>query len=195
MINRGYFLITDISGYTTFLTQSELDHAQHIIEALFASQLESIKPPLKVSNFQGDAILCYVPADSLENGKRMFEQVNDIYRAFADKMAEMMIDPPCSCKACSQISTLDLKIFVHFGEYLVKKMGDREEILGSDVILAHRLMKNNVKEKTGLDSYLLMTDSAFRQLGVDDPGIELINHSQSYEHIGDVPMYISPLIG
>ncbi len=193
MIDKGYFLITDITGYTTFLTQSELDHAEHIIEALFESQLASIKPPLVVSNFQGDAILCYVPADALDSGRVMFDQVSDIYRAFADKMAEMLIDPPCSCNACSQISTLDLKIFLHYGEYLVKKMGEREEILGSDVILAHRMMKNDVKEKTGLDSYLLMTEAAFQEIGIEDPGIELIDHSQSYEHVGEVKMLVSPL--
>jgi len=28
MAKKGYFILTDISGYTEFLTRSELDHAQ-----------------------------------------------------------------------------------------------------------------------------------------------------------------------
>jgi hypothetical protein len=28
MANKGYLIITDISGYTEFLTKSDMDHAQ-----------------------------------------------------------------------------------------------------------------------------------------------------------------------
>ena len=58
---RGYFVISDISGYTQFLTQSELEHAKGILEALFKAIIARIEAPLAISNFQGDAILCYAP--------------------------------------------------------------------------------------------------------------------------------------
>ena len=35
MANKGYFILTDISGYTEFLTRSELDHAQDALQNLF----------------------------------------------------------------------------------------------------------------------------------------------------------------
>ena len=35
MIQDAYFIITDISGYTAYLTKSELDHAQDILKTLF----------------------------------------------------------------------------------------------------------------------------------------------------------------
>ena len=34
MAQKGYLLIADITGYTIFLTSSELDHAQGILDAL-----------------------------------------------------------------------------------------------------------------------------------------------------------------
>ncbi len=40
MAEQGYLLIADITGYTRFLTGSELDHAQGILEGLFAVILE-----------------------------------------------------------------------------------------------------------------------------------------------------------
>ena len=63
MVQKGYFIITDITGYTAYLTKSELDHAHEILKSLFDAQIENIKPPLVVSNFQGDAILSYAPED------------------------------------------------------------------------------------------------------------------------------------
>lgn len=193
MIEKGYFIITDITGYTIFLTHSELDHAHHIIQALFDSQLKTIGEPLKVSNFQGDAILCYVPEESIEDGTLLTEQIESIYTAFDEQMAAMQVDPPCGCNACANIAMLDLKIFVHYGEYMVKAVGDRDELLGSDVIVAHRMMKNDVPEKTGIKSYLLMSKVASDHPGVTNERKERLKYSETYEHIGEVPMYVSQL--
>ena len=192
-VENGFFLITDITGYTLFLTESELTHAHHIIQALFDAQLKAIKSPLRVSNFQGDAILCYAVDASIQEPDFIFQQVNQIYRAFSNSMAAMQVDPPCGCTACSNIKTLDLKIFLHYGDFILKSVGDRQEILGSDVILAHRMMKNDVVEKTGIQSYLLITKPAFNRLEIDPGEIDLQPYSQSYEHIGKVEMLVGQL--
>ena len=39
MASKGYFIITDISGYTEYLTRSELDHAHAILQSLFDAQM------------------------------------------------------------------------------------------------------------------------------------------------------------
>ena len=61
MVKKGFFILTDISGYTEFLTKSELDHAQDTLQALFDVQLANIKHPFVISGFRGDAIFLYVP--------------------------------------------------------------------------------------------------------------------------------------
>ena len=38
MAQQGFLLIADITGYTMFLTRSELEHAQGILDALFKSR-------------------------------------------------------------------------------------------------------------------------------------------------------------
>lgn len=192
MIKKGFFIITDITGYTIFLTKSELDHAHHIIQALFESQLDVIAAPLQISNFQGDAILCHVPEETVGQGVDLLHQVDAIYDAFAAKIAEMQVDPPCGCNACSNITMLDLKMFIHYGEYLVKTVGTSDEIIGSDVITAHRMMKNDVQEKTGIHSYLLITETALTKLGLEDDS-KFVDYSQNYEHIGEVAMAVTQL--
>lgn len=193
MIDTGYFIITDITGYTSFLTQSELDHAQHILNALFDSQLKTIESPLVISGFRGDAILCYVPEKAAKDGQKIYDQINKIYAAFVSKIDEMQIDPPCHCRVCSTISLLDLKIFVHYGEYLLQKMGDSEELLGSDVIVVHRMMKNNVVKTTGIKSYLLTTANAFEHLGIEAIKSDFVKHTESYEDVGKIDLLVAPL--
>jgi len=192
MIKKGYFIITDITGYTIFLTETELDHAHHIIHALFESQLDVIGAPLQISNFQGDAILCHVPEETVGQGADLMHLVDAIYDAFSAKIAEMQIDPPCGCNACSNITMLDLKMFMHYGEYLVKTVGTSDEIIGSDVITAHRMMKNDVPEKTGIHSYLLITETALKKLGLENAS-KFVDYSQNYEHIGEVAMNVTQL--
>ncbi|HXQ32739.1 MAG TPA: hypothetical protein VN843_01835, partial [Anaerolineales bacterium] len=65
MANKGYFILTDISGYTEFLTKSELDHAQDALQNLFDVQLAHIKYPFVISGFRGDAIFMYVPETNI----------------------------------------------------------------------------------------------------------------------------------
>ena len=59
-----YFVIADITGYTAFLSQTALDHAEGILKTLFDTLLETLRPPLVVSNFQGDAILSHASEGS-----------------------------------------------------------------------------------------------------------------------------------
>jgi len=51
MADKGYFIITDISGYTEYLTKSELEHAHAALQGLFDAQLANIKFPLHISDF------------------------------------------------------------------------------------------------------------------------------------------------
>jgi hypothetical protein len=193
MAEKGFFLITDISGYTSFLSQSELEHAQHIIEELFSCQLKTLDEHFKVSNFQGDAILSYLPLQPDGNGQLIIDNSRALYRAFNEKIAQMKVAPPCHCKACSTIDLLDIKMFLHFGEYLVKRLGEREELMGQDVIIAHRMMKNSVVEKTGIASYLLVSEAAREQIKADIEHIPALDYADSYEHIGHVNMSVIPL--
>lgn len=40
MANNAYFIITDISGYTEHLTESELEHAHEILQSLFDARMK-----------------------------------------------------------------------------------------------------------------------------------------------------------
>lgn len=75
----------------------------------------------------------------------------------------------CECNACRRIPDLDLKVLIHYGDYLRQDVGGIAELLGSDVNLAHRLLKNHVSEATGWRAYMLFTEQSRAHLGVSLP--------------------------
>ena len=193
MANKGYFVITDISGYTEYLTGSELDHANEILQSLFDAQLKAVKHPFIISGFRGDAIFMYVPETNFVQSQSFIEALENFYIVFADTLQQMQYNTTCTCRACKNMSMLDLKMCTHYGEYLVQKLGDREELLGADVIVPHRMLKNHVIEKTGIKSYALFSDVAVQKLDLAEYCQSLIPHSETYEHLGEVRMCVHDL--
>ena len=193
MANKGYFIITDISGYTEYLTGSELDHANEILQSLFDAQLKAVKHPFIISGFRGDAIFMYVPETSFVQSQSFLEALENFYIVFADTLQQMQYSTTCTCRACKNMSMLDLKMCIHYGEYLIQKLGDREELLGADVIVPHRMLKNHVIEQTGIKSYALFSDVAANKLDLLEYCGKVIPHVESYEHIGEVPMCVHDL--
>lgn len=193
MANKGYFVITDISGYTEYLTGSELDHANEILQSLFDAQLKAVKHPFVLSGFRGDAIFMYVPETNFIQPQSFLEALENFYIVFEDTLQQMQYHTTCTCRACRNMSMLDLKMCIHYGEYLLQKLGDREELLGADVIVPHRMLKNHVIEKTGVKSYALFSDVAARQLNLSEYCDDLVPHTETYEHIGEVPMCVHDL--
>jgi hypothetical protein len=44
----------------------------------------------------------------------------------------------CDCNACANLGTLDLEFIVHHGEFLIQSIGTNQELVGDEVIVAHR---------------------------------------------------------
>jgi hypothetical protein len=133
MPQHGYLLIADITGYTLFLTESELEHAHGILETIFNSLLDELKEPLTLSNFQGDAILVYVPEEDVPQGQILLEAIERLYCSFANTLAALQRNTACICNACRNINHLDLKFVVHYGTYLLHTLAGRQELQGPDV--------------------------------------------------------------
>ena len=112
---------------------SELDHANETLQSLFDAQLAHIKFPLHISGFRGDAIFMYVPEKDFISPQSLVETLENQYIVFSETLQQMRLNTTCPCRACQNMKLLDLKMCVHHGEYLIQKLGDREELLGDDV--------------------------------------------------------------
>ena len=122
-------------------------------------------PPLIISKLEGDAVFSYAFEGDAVSGQTFVELVEDTYVEFRKTVDLMVLNNSCQCNACANVSSLDLKFVIHHGEFLIQKVGKFEELVGPDVNLIHRLMKNSVVEDTRISAYCLYTDEARRHLG------------------------------
>jgi Protein of unknown function (DUF2652) len=193
MANTGFFIITDISGYTEFLTKSEIDHAQEAIQSLFEVQINNIKHPFVISGFRGDAIFMYLPDSNFAVPQTVLESLENLYFVFTDTLRQMQFNTTCTCRACKNMKNLDLKMVIHHGEYVIQKLADHEELMGADVIIPHRMLKNHVIEETGIPCYALFSEEAADALHLTELAGPLVSHTETYEHIGEVKMQVLDL--
>jgi carbon monoxide dehydrogenase subunit G len=177
-------LIADISGYTRFLQASELDHARGILTDLLGVLVDQTRPPLVISRLEGDAVFSYQL--STVSGQTVVEMLEATYVAFRRAIELIVLNTTCECNACANVGTLDLKFFVHHGEFALQQIGERRELLGTPVNTAHRLTKNTVKEKTGITAYTLWTDAAFQALDLTELGKAWVPHREVYDDVGQV---------
>jgi hypothetical protein len=193
MAQQGFLLVADITGYTMFLTRSELEHAQGILDALFKSIFAEIKPPIMLSNLQGDAALTYLPDANLPQRQFPLDAIERIYCSFANTLGAMRLNTTCTCNACRNMNLLDLKFFLHHGTYATQEMAGRTELQGAEVIRLHRLMKNSVTAATGIKAYALVTEQAADAIGLPDFFAGAIRHVENLDGFGETVCYVYDL--
>jgi hypothetical protein len=193
MAQQGFLLVADITGYTMFLTRSELEHAQGILDALFKSIFAEIKAPIILSNLQGDAVLTYLPDANLPQRQFPLDAIERIYCSFANTLGAMRLNTTCTCNACRNMNLLDLKFFLHHGTYATQEMAGRTELQGAEVIRLHRLMKNSVTAATGIKAYALVTEQAADAIGLPDFFAGAIRHVENLGEFGETACYVYDL--
>lgn len=181
---HGYLVLADISGYTSFLAGTELEHAHEILTALLETIVAKFKTLLTVSKLEGDAVFAFVSESNLSRGETLLELIESTYVAFRDYADAAYRRTTCPCKACRAIPSLDLKFLTHHGDYIVQNIAGIRELVGSDVNLIHRLLKNHVAENTGWKAYALFTEKSLEHLQMAPA--DLHRQVETYEHLGDV---------
>ncbi|MBI3732665.1 MAG: DUF2652 domain-containing protein [Chloroflexi bacterium] len=188
---HGYFVLADISGYTSYVAHTELEHSQAVLTELLELLVTRLTTLLTLHKIEGDAVFAYVPESQLFRSETLLELVESTYVAFRDRVEGVVRHSTCDCSACNAISTLDLKFIIHHGDYIVQKVTGINELVGSDVNLIHRLAKNHVADATGWRAYLLVTEKCFQHFGMD--ATQMHRQVESYEHLGEVVTYSSDL--
>ncbi len=188
----AYFVIADISGYTSFLAGVELDHAQDIIADLMDTVVKGLRPPFRLAKFEGDAAFVYAATAKID-GSMLQDIIESAYFTFRRRLRDIRQASVCECKACAAMGDLDFKFVAHHGEMVKQKMGGREELAGRDVIVVHRLLKNTVSEKVGDRAYALYSDACVQMVGIDPAAHGLVEHHETIDIIGDIKLWLRDL--
>jgi hypothetical protein len=194
MKQSGVLLIADMSNYTAFLTQSDLEEAQGILNQLFTTILEETRPPFVIAKLEGDAVFAYAPQGAFMQGQTLLEAIEKIYIAFRQQRERIALNM-CTIDeaAADAFLALDLKFAVHYGEFMMSQFGDRTELSGPDVILTHRLVKNGVQRRTGVAAYAFITQAATEALNLTEACNTMTCHEEEYDHLGAVRGFVHDL--
>jgi uncharacterized protein YndB with AHSA1/START domain len=185
--------IADITGYTRFLAGTELDHAQDILADLLNTVVTSLRPTLRLAKLEGDAVFVYALTDA-PDGPALQDTIERAYFAFRRRLRDIRQASSCDCNACVLVPNLDLKVVFHHGQVIVQRIGTSEELVGSDVIVVHRLLKNGVTNATGFGAYALYTDACLAAMGLDDPSASgMVRHVEAFEDVGDIGGWVVDL--
>ena len=86
---QGYLVLADISGYTSFLTSTELEHAHGIVAELTGLVIARLAEPLRFIELEGDAVFAYAPAAAFADAERLLDMIEGCYVAFRLRLEEI----------------------------------------------------------------------------------------------------------
>jgi hypothetical protein len=153
-IRHAVLVIADIGGYTQYMNwnRMHLAHAQLTVAALLESVIDAGKG-LKLAKLEGDAAFFRAPGGDAK--VLVSDRLSGMRRSFLARREGMKKANLCDCASCGQVDKLSLKFVAHQGEVAEQRVKRNVELAGVDVILVHRMLKNQVP----VSEYVLMTDS------------------------------------
>jgi hypothetical protein len=193
MAKSGFIVMADITGYTVYLNESELDHAQESIVAILDVIVGSTDAPLTLSRVVGDAVVSYAFDGTILNTQTLVEELESIYVVFRRALEQMVLNTTCTCNACANLNTLDLKFIVHHGDFAMKEIAGSQELIGSNVNLVFRIAKNRIKETLGLRAYIAYTSDAVEALDLPEFFATLAPLLEDTDEFGTVRLHVEDM--
>ena len=200
---NGPLLLADISGYTSFLQSVAAAHrddafaggtvpdAYAMMSDLLDGIVGRVVPPFTLAKLEGDAVFVYATdVGSIPRAGSMLECLHDCYADFRRRLDSAHQIWTCRCDACSRIDALDLKFVLHAGSFVIQSIAGGQELVGPEVVMAHRLLKTEAAALVG-HAYALITEDAVTRFEVPTEGsVTLV---ETYEHYSPVRVHVFPL--
>jgi hypothetical protein len=201
---EGPLVLADIGGYTSFLTAVSTAHADDafaggkipdafaVMSSLLDGIVGSMVPPFTLAKLEGDAVFAYAddPA-GVPTGKAMLDCVAGCHAEFRRRLASAHDTWSCSCDACLRIDSLELKFVLHAGRFVLQSMAGTAELVGSEVVMAHRLLKTDAAVRVGTGAYALVTSAAVTMLGI--PTAAAVPFPVEVEHYPMIDAFVFPI--
>lgn len=151
-MNSSLLFFPDISGFTEFVQNTEVEHSQHVISELLEVLIAANTEQMVLAEVEGDALFFY-KEEEIPSLEKLLAQVEHMFSAFYSHLKLLEKNRICPCNACSTAPKLQLKIIAHSGELQFINVQGNRKPFGSQVIEAHRLMKNSIQS----DNYVLLS--------------------------------------
>jgi len=156
---KSLLFLPDISGFTNFVSHTEISHSQHIIAELLEVLIDANDLDLDLAEIEGDALFFYKEG-KLPSFSALAKQVEHMFLAFHNHLQLYDHQRICDCGACQSAAQLELKFFAHAGDIQFVEIKAFKKPHGKEVIVVHRLMKNGVP----IHEYLLVSNDLSQEM-------------------------------
>lgn len=184
---RAVLLIADIGGYTDYMSshRMSLAHAE-VNTARMLEKMIDAAPGFDLIEIEGDAAFLSRQADARDPDATVSEILQvavAMHRAFHLERQNVATNL-CPCSGCKEAGSLKLKFVAHVGDVATQTIRQRYKLVGIDVILVHRLLKNPVS----IPEYVLISEELYSTEREVLPG-SVHEISSDLEGIGTVRAY------
>jgi len=150
---EALYFMPDISGFSQFVNDTEIEHSVHIIAELLELLLDNNTLNLQLVEIEGDALFMF--STKIPSYEELLAQTKTMLKEFHKHTKEYDTKRICNCGSCKTTIDLDLKFLVHYGELTMIKVKNIIKPYGKEVIQIHRLLKNQVP----VNEYVLFTEN------------------------------------
>lgn len=136
-----------------------MEHAGGVLQKLLEGVARQIEPVFKVQGFDNDAVFAYVSNVGMNRFENLHKLIESTYNGFKSNLLVISDHITCTCAACRNVTSLDLKFIVHYGEYIFSSVQEKELLIGSDLtFVRNRNWKESVAASAGWRGYVLFTE-------------------------------------
>ena len=188
-----FFCIPDITGFTRLITTADVAFSNEVVPSLLRKMIDCNYLDMSVGEIEGDAVFFY-RTGKLPSVNSVIKQCTLFYQCFQRYIKSIEQSDPDNYKAHLANGQLGLKIIIHYGNISTSNIKGRVKLIGEDVIIAHRLLKNSIIH----NEYILFTNhylqhikaTALHKLITWD---KLKYGSENFDFIGEISyQYCSP---
>ena len=161
----GYFFLADISGFSSYLAGVELEHAGGILQKLLEGVARKIEPVFSVQDFDIDSVFACAPEAGMDRFENLHALIKATYFEFKNNLTLISNHITCDCAACRNVTALDLKFMIHYGEYVLSSVQEKQMLFGVDpTFVRNRSWKESVSASVGWRGYVLFTEPCLTSL-------------------------------
>ena len=191
-VKGAFFCVPDITGFTKFVSTTELSFSSIFIPGLLRRLVNANILTMKVGEIEGDAIFFY-KTGRLPAVNMVAKQCQLFFETFYNYLKLTEKEDPVNFKKYLADGQIGLKIIVHYGEIITVNIKGRTKLVGQNVIIAHKLLKNSIPDR----EYVLLTFNYLEKTKTNHfkdwfPWGELKEGSESFEYLGEVKYLYVP---
>lgn len=99
---RGHLVLADISGYTAFVADTELEHSREILNELLETIVRCLSEHLAIGQIEGDAI--FALGERIPSDPRAW--LEECFFRFHRHLTTIKRVTTCPCRACANVGSL-----------------------------------------------------------------------------------------